>query len=100
MLRKIVLALFVFLPLSGCAPVPVDVAEQRCLAQMQQGPARGTSGSVAIGVDNRGRVSTGLTIGVSTGFASGGDPVQAFNSCVFNASGQMPRAPLGVIPTP
>lgn len=100
MLRKVMLAPLVFLPLSGCAPVPVEIAEQRCLAQMQQAPARGTSGSVSVGVNNRGEVSTGITIGVSTGFASGGDPIAAFNACVFNASGQMPRAPLGVIPTP
>ena len=100
MLRKIVFAAFVVLPLAGCAPVPVDVAEQRCLQQIQPVAARGTTGSVAIGVNNRGQVSTGIAIGISTGSGPSGDPVQQFNNCVFAASGQMPRAPLGVIPTP
>ena len=100
MLRMIVLAPFVFLPLWGCGPVPVDVAEQQCLAQIQSVPAPGTSGSVSIGVNNHGEVSTGISIGISTSIGASPDPVQQFNSCVFAASGQMPRAPLGVIPTP
>ena len=100
MYRKIVLAPFVFLPLAACAPVPVEVAEQQCLSQVQPVTPRGTSGSVSVGVDNRGQVSTGLTIGISTGVGPSGDPVAAFNNCVFARSGQMPRAPLGVIPTP
>jgi hypothetical protein len=100
MYRKIVLAPFVLLPLQGCAPVSVEVAEQQCLAQVQQVAPAGPTGAVAIGVDSQGHVSTGLAIGISTGSGSNGDPVSAFNNCVFARSGQMPRAPLGVIPTP
>jgi hypothetical protein len=100
MYRKILLTPFVLLPLCGCAQVPVEVAEQQCLQQIQPAPARGTSGSFAVGVNSDGRVSTGVTIGISTGGSTQGDPVAAFNSCVFNRSGQMPRAPLGTIPTP
>ena len=100
MYRKIVLAPFVFLPLAGCGPVPVDVAEQQCLSQVQTVAPQGPTGAVAIGMNNRGQVSTGIAIGISTGSGSNGDPVAAFNNCVFARSGQMPRAPLGVIPTP
>jgi hypothetical protein len=102
MYRKIVLAPFVFLPLAGCTPVqvPVEVAEQQCLQQVQTVPPSGPTGSVAIGVNSDGRVSTGIAIGISTGSGPVGDPIAAFNNCVFARSGQMPRAPLGVIPTP
>lgn len=100
MYRKIVLAPFVFLPLAGCGPVPVDVAEQQCLQQVQTVPPAGPTGAVAIGMNSDGRVTTSLAIGISTGSGPSGDPIAAFNNCVFARSGQMPRAPLGVIPTP
>jgi hypothetical protein len=100
MLRRIVLVPFVLLPLTGCAVplLPVEVAEQNCLAQAQG--ATGPHGSASISMDNHGHVSTGLTIGVTTDFLAGRDPNQVYTECVYRASGQMPRQPLYTIPKP
>lgn len=96
MLKKIVLIPFVLLTLAGCGPVPIEVAEQRCLEQASA--AAGPSGSMSIAVDNHGNVSTGVTLGVSTDYLAGRDPAQVYNDCVFRASGQYPRQPLYTLP--
>jgi hypothetical protein len=96
MLKKIVLLPFVLLPLSGCGPVPLEVAEQQCLEQANA--ATGPSGSMSIAVDNHGNVSTGLTLGLSTDYLAGRDPAQVYADCVYRASGQYPRQPLYTLP--
>jgi hypothetical protein len=96
--RLILLAPFIYLPLTGCGPVPVEVAEQQCLQQARE--ATGPTGSVSIGVDNHGNVSTGITLGVSSDYLAGRDPNQVYEQCVYRASGQMPRQPLYTMPKP
>jgi hypothetical protein len=90
-MRKILLVPFVFLPLSGCGPVPVDQAEQTCLEQARG--AEGPTGSVSIQIDNKGHVSTGVEIGVSIDYLAGRDPAQVYDECVYRASGQWPIHP-------
>lgn len=100
MYRKIVLVPFVLLPLQGCTPVqvPVEVAEQQCLAQVQP-PVSGGGPTTAVGISmgNNGQISTGIAFGF-TAVSTPSDPVASFNQCVFSRSGQMPRTPLGVPP--
>ena len=102
MYRKIVLAPFVLLPLAGCTPiqVPVEVAEQQCLAQVQPPvPPPGPTAAIGIGMDSSGQVSTGFAFGFTVA-GPRPDPVTAYNNCVFSRSGQMPRTPLGLTPVP
>lgn len=96
MLKKIALVPFVLLPLAGCGPVPLEQAEQQCLAQARA--AEGPQGSVSVQVDNKGNVSTGFEIGVSSDYVSGRDPSQVYDECVMRAAGQMPRQPYYTVP--
>lgn len=88
----------VLVTLTACGPVPVELAEQRCLEQDQA--ASGPHGSVSIQMDNHGRVATGVTLGLSTDYLAGRDPAQVYDNCVFRMSGQMPRQPLYTLPKP
>ena len=97
MMKKIVLVPFVLLPLvAGCGPVPVMQAEQTCRIRADE--ARGPTGSVSIGVNNSGEVSTGVTLGVSSDYLQGRDPAQVYDECVWRASGQMPIHPYYTLP--
>jgi hypothetical protein len=84
------------LTLTGCGPVPVDVAMKQCVepAQLAQRPR----GSVGITADNHGNVGTSLTIGVSTDYLQGRDPNVVFANCVRARSGQEPYYPFSSMP--
>ena len=82
--------------LTACGPVPVDVAMQQCIepARLAQHPR----GSVGIGADSHGNLSTSVTIGISSDYLTGRDPDQVFASCVQGRSGQYPPVPFSSLP--
>jgi hypothetical protein len=97
-MRKILLTPFVLLPLLGCGPVPLAVAEQNCLEQARL--AEAPQSKVSVAIDNHGNVSTGFEIGVSSDYLQGRDPAQVYDQCVYNAAGQMPSQPYYTLPKP
>jgi len=56
--------------------------------------ASGPTGGVHIGVNTRGKVHTGVAIGVSTDFLKGSDPNVVYEDCVRQKTGQGPIRPL------
>jgi hypothetical protein len=79
--------------MAACAPVPVDPERvaQQCEARAQA--AQGPTGSVSIGVNSRSGPSVGAAIGVTGDFLAGRDPMQVYESCVFQRTGQAPIRP-------
>ena len=90
------LALAPLFPLAACAPLPLEVAEQQCLEQARA--AMGPTGSATVIMDNRGHVSTGITLGISSDYLLGRDPQQVYEECVYRLSGQMPTVKLYIPP--
>ena len=90
------MALTPFLPLAACGPVPLEVAEQQCLAQAQA--AMAPTGSATVMLDNHGHVATGVTLGVSSDYLAGRDPQKVYEACVYRMSGQMPNVKLYIPP--
>ncbi|MFP1642895.1 hypothetical protein [Pontitalea aquivivens] len=77
---------------AGCAPVPVERAEEICLreAELAQRPR----GTLALGVTSERGTSGSLGLEISSDYLMGRDPAEVYNRCVFNKSGQFPTRPL------
>lgn len=79
------------LALAACGPVPVDVAERQCLAQVR--PTAPITGEAIMGVTSDG-LRSGAKVEFNLGAATQGDPSAAYNACVYQRSGRMPTRPL------
>jgi len=79
------------LGLAACAPVPVEVAERQCLAQVRsEAPI---SGEVGMGATSDG-FRTRTKVDVNIGLGGTYDPSARFDRCVYQKSGRMPTRPL------
>lgn len=76
--------------LSGCGPVPVEVAERQCFDQLR--PKAPLTGEAGMGVTSDGFRSK-VKVEFNLGSTVTGDPSAAYNSCVKSRSGQMPSRP-------
>lgn len=86
-------SIFVFLLLlAACGPVSPEVAAQQCEERARE--AAGPTGTVKIGVNSDGEVSSGLEIGISSDAIMGRDPEDVYISCVRQKTGQDPIRPL------
>lgn len=88
-----VAATVVALGLAGCTPVPVDPERVAQDCEQRARAAMAPTGSVTIGVNSRSGPSVGASIGVTGDFLAGRDPMQVYESCVFQRTGQAPIRP-------
>jgi hypothetical protein len=79
--------------LAACAPVPVDPERVAQQCEERARAAQGPTGSVTLGVNSRSGPSVGAAIGVTGDFLAGRDPMQVYESCVFQRTGQAPIRP-------
>lgn len=89
--------------LAGCAqaPVPVEQAEQICASEVRTHAMRAQPRlSMGVGIGGSGRVNphAGLSVSMSPERVPAADTAEAFNSCVMQRSGRMPRYPLAGYP--
>ncbi len=77
--------------LASCGPPTPEQAAQRCeeRAQSAQGPDVG----VTIGASSDGGPFASASIGVSGDFLRGRDPLEVYESCVIDLTGQPPIRP-------
>ncbi|MEZ5797941.1 MAG: hypothetical protein R3D63_10955 [Paracoccaceae bacterium] len=80
------------LALAACGPIPVQQAERECLdrARLAQQPR----GMIKLGTTSQGKMSGGLSVGVSSDYILGKDPSAVYETCVMAKSGQAPTRPL------
>ena len=85
------LALPLMLLVASCGPPTPEQAAQRCeeRAQAAQGPDVG----ITIGASSDGGPFASASIGVSGDFLRGRDPLEVYESCVFELTGQPPIRP-------
>ncbi len=94
MKREGILAgMLALLVVAGCTPVPVDPERVARECEERARAAMGPTGSVTIGVNSRSGPSVGASIGVTGDFLAGRDPMQVYESCVFQRTGQAPIRP-------
>lgn len=80
----------------ACAATPISVEEAMTACTERARAATKPTGAASIGVNSSGKVSSGLTIGVSSDFLTGRDPNAVYRECVIEKSGQQPTRPLNL----
>jgi hypothetical protein len=78
---------------AACAPVPMDPLRAAEVCEERARAAQGPTGSVTLGVNSQTGPSVGASIGITSDFLSGRDPMEVYESCVFEKTGQAPVRP-------
>ena len=78
---------------TACAPAPItpERAAENCEERARA--AQGPTGSVSVGVNSNDGPRAGVAIGLSSDFLTGRDPIEVYNDCVFDRTGQAPIRP-------
>ncbi len=79
------------LGLAACAPISPERAAERC--QERARGAEGPQAEVTVGINSRTGGFASGSLGVSSDFLRGLDPVAVYESCVFNLTGELPVRP-------
>jgi hypothetical protein len=87
------LAGLVLAGVAACTPVPVDPERVAQQCEERARAAQGPTGTVTIGANSRSGPSVGASVGVTGDFLAGRDPMQVYESCVFQRTGQAPIRP-------
>ena len=69
----------------------VGLAADRCEARAQA--AQGPTGTVTLGASTRSGPRVGASVGLSGDYLAGRDPVEVYERCVYNLTGQAPIRP-------
>ena len=86
-------ALVLILLLSACEPTFMSGEQAADICEKQARAAQGPTGSVTIGMNSQSGPSLEGAIGVNSNFLQGRDPMQVYDSCVFQRTGQDPIRP-------
>lgn len=78
----------------ACTPQPIDPVEAADRCEERARAAQGPTGEVRVGINSNDGPSVGASLGVSSDFIRGDDPLSVYQSCVLRLTGQAPiRAP-------
>ena len=77
--------------LVACAPISPERAADQCEERARA--AQGPEVEIGIGVNSNSGGFVNGSIGVSSDFIRGTDPVALYESCVFNLTGELPIRP-------
>lgn len=91
MIRLVALLALGALTLGACGPVSPEVAAAQCEDRARA--ASGPTGEFGIGIGTDG-VRSGVSIGISSDFIAGRDPLEVYETCVRQKTGQPPIRPL------
>ncbi len=86
-------AFALFLLLAACEPALMSGEQAADVCEQQARAAQGPTGSLTIGVNSQSGPSLGGQIGLSSDFLQQRDPMQVYESCVFQRTGQDPIRP-------
>lgn len=78
---------------AACAPAPVSPQRVAEICEERARGAQGPTGAVSVGTNSKSGGFAGLSIGISSDFISGRDPVEVYESCVFDRTGEAPIRP-------
>ena len=79
--------------IAACAPAPIEPERVAEICEERARAAQGPTGGVTIGTNSRTGGFGALEIGLSSDFLAGRDPVDVYESCVFDRTGSTPIRP-------
>ena len=77
---------------TACGPISPERAAEQCEERARE--AAGPTTEIGIRVNSDGRVTSGISIGITSDFLTGKDPEQVYVDCVEQKTGQPPIRPL------
>lgn len=90
---RVLIALVCLAGIAACTPALLSPDEAARVCEREARAAQAPTGSVSIGANSGGEISTGIAIGVTSDFLAGRDPLQVYEDCVFRRSGEAPIRP-------
>jgi len=82
-----------FLALAACTPVPVSPERAAEICEEKARAAQGPTGRVTVGTNSSTGGFGAVEIGVTSDFLRGLDPVDVYEECVYNRTGNAPVRP-------
>ncbi|MEP1388936.1 MAG: hypothetical protein ABJO29_05180 [Yoonia sp.] len=79
--------------LAGCALPPPDPALVADQCEQRARDAQGPTGEVTVGFNNRSGGFADASVGVTSDFLRGLDPIAVYERCVFQRTGELPIRP-------
>ena len=79
--------------IAGCSSEPVSVRQAMEMCKEPARKAGGPTGTVGLGFDSEGGVSSSLSIELTDDYLFGRDPDEVFEECVVKLSGSVPDHP-------
>ncbi len=85
---------FLFIPLflTACGPISAERAADLCEDRARA--ATGPTGEIGVGINNKGKTSAKVELGISSDYIRGRDPYRLYDECVRQKTGQGPIRPL------
>jgi hypothetical protein len=92
-MTRLLLAILVLSGAAACTPglTSPELAAQRCEERARA--AQGPTGTATIGVNSESGGFAGLSVGISSDYIAGRDPLAVYDQCVYQLSGQAPIRP-------
>lgn len=90
-MRRLVISVAAAGLLAACTPVSPERAADQCEERARA--AQGPTGQVTVGVNNRSGGFFEGSIGITSDFLRGEDPVFLYERCVFELTGELPIRP-------
>ena len=81
------------LALAACGPAVIDPERAAQLCEARAQAAQGPTGEVTVGVNSESGGFGGLSVGLSSDFLAGRDPLAVYESCVMQRTGNPPIRP-------
>lgn len=87
------LALMCALSLAACAPSPMDPVRAAEECEIRARAAQGPTGNVSMGVNSQTGPFVDASVGITSDFVQGADPLAVYQSCVMRLTGNPPIRP-------
>jgi hypothetical protein len=84
-------ALVILVTVGACAPISPERAAEIC--EDRSRAAQGPTGGVTLGANSRTSGFASVEIGVSSNLIAGRDPLEVYETCVFDRTGAAPVRP-------
>lgn len=81
------------LALAACDLPPPDPARVADACEERARAAQGPTGQFTVGTNNRSGGFANASVGITSDFLRGLDPVQVYERCVFERTGELPIRP-------
>jgi hypothetical protein len=93
MIRALVPAIAALAALSACAAPYLTPERAAQVCEERARAAQGPTGSISVGLNSDDGPVAGASIGVTSDFLQGRDPLAVYEECVYQRSGQAPIRP-------